>query len=238
MIKFDCIILAGGYGTRLREVVNDRPKCLAPIDNEQTPFLKILINYIEKYNVENIHLSLGYMSEQVINFINKEKFDKKIYYIVENTPLGTGGAIKNALKYINNDNILIINADTFFNINLNNFFNYHLFNNSKITISVKFKKNIDRYGFLEIKKNKVIKFHEKNFYEKGYINAGYIFIDKTFFLKHNTKEIFSFENDFLTKFKIINKINIFKSKGYFIDIGIPKDYFIFLNYLNKRKKNG
>ena len=92
---FDVIILAGGMGTRLRSVVSEVPKCMAPVSGH--PFLYYLLEYLKPYNPGKVVLSLGYMSEKVIDWVNTSGrflYDYPIEWVVESTPLGTGGGIK------------------------------------------------------------------------------------------------------------------------------------------------
>ena len=220
-----CIILAGGFGTRLKTAVSDRPKCLALINNYQTPFLELLINYLSLQGVTRFLFSLGFLHEQVLEYLTNNQKKLNYIYEIENTPLGTGGAIKNIFPKIEDDNVLIVNADTFFDINLADFLFFHKNNQSKCTIALKRLNNYDRYGTVRIdNKSKIISFIEKQYTEIGFINAGLIFLNVDYFNSFTLPTIFSFENDFLTK--IINSNNIFgyNSEGYFIDIGIPDDY--------------
>ena len=228
----ECIILAGGFGTRLSTAVNDRPKCLANISNEENiPFLKLLINYLLSYNISRLIFSLGHKSDQVINFIKSD--DIKISYIIliEKEPLDTGGAIKFALESSITTNPLIINADTFFNIDLNKLFNFHFTNLPLCTISLKKMTNFDRYGSVELNSNYFITtFKEKFFIKEGLINAGVMIINKNLFNTYSTPKIFSFEKDFLSKI-INNNLLGMEFDEYFIDIGIPADYYKCINEL-------
>ena len=93
------LILAGGFGSRLMPVVNDRPKIMADIDGK--PFLELLIRYLQKQNVNEIVLALGYLSEYIKNYFQDGKqYGVNIKYSVESFPLGTGGAIINAEKLL------------------------------------------------------------------------------------------------------------------------------------------
>jgi D-glycero-alpha-D-manno-heptose 1-phosphate guanylyltransferase len=112
MIK-TAIILAGGFGTRLSQVVSDVPKALAPIAG--LPFLEYLFSHLLQNNISNLVLSLHYRAEQIIEFSNQYTHLFNIQYVLEDGPLGTGGAIKRCLNTIDVQNILILNGDTFFN---------------------------------------------------------------------------------------------------------------------------
>jgi D-glycero-alpha-D-manno-heptose 1-phosphate guanylyltransferase len=223
----DAIILAGGLGTRLRSVVSEVPKCMAPICEK--PFLHYLLSYLSRFsNVKRIILSLGYKSEVVTDWIEAHKpFDFKYIYSIENKQLGTGGAIKKALTFTQSENVLILNGDTFFDVDLNLFVQQYKKNNSLITIALKSMIDFERYGNVEIdEKGIIIAFKEKAYCYEGQINGGVYILNtvNTNEIMNRLPEKFSFETEFL-KPQIKNEnIYGFIHNGYFIDIGIPDDY--------------
>ena len=121
----ECIILAGGLGTRLRSVINDKPKCLAIVNG--LPFLDYVLQILIKYNFEHFIFSLGYKSDDIISYINASNPNLNKTIVIEEKPLGTGGATKLALQYSKTQNVLIINADTYFNFNINLLYNFYFF---------------------------------------------------------------------------------------------------------------
>jgi D-glycero-alpha-D-manno-heptose 1-phosphate guanylyltransferase len=222
--KRECIVLAGGFGTRLKSIVNDRPKCLALINPPGLPFLNLLLGYLIKNNFNKIIFSLGFMNEKIIDYLNNCTISIEIEYVIENVPLGTGGGIKKAINIASSENVLIINADTFFDVNIDNLYFEHSKCNAICSIALKKMINFDRYGTVTLKKNKIQNFEEKRRMRKGLINGGVILLNKSKFLSFDLSDKFSFESDFLsvnTKEKLIFG---FESKGYFIDIGVPDDY--------------
>jgi D-glycero-alpha-D-manno-heptose 1-phosphate guanylyltransferase len=149
----------------------------------------------------------------------------EIVYSSEDTPLGTGGAIKKALSSISEQNVLVLNGDTFFDFNISSLYNTHQHNSSGITMALKPMKNFDRYGSVGIKNGAVISFEEKGFKEEGLINAGAYLIDCV--LMKDFKEFndtFSFEKDFLEYNITTIRPLAYIQDSYFIDIGIPEDY--------------
>ena len=110
----ECIILAGGLGTRLQSVVSDVPKCMAEVAGK--PFLSYLFDYAKKQQFDHLILSLGYKSEVVLQWLDGKSYPFRISYIVEDSPLGTGGAIKLAFDKVETDKAFIFNGDTFFNV--------------------------------------------------------------------------------------------------------------------------
>ena len=228
MIK-EAIILAGGLGTRLRSVVPDLPKCMAPVGGK--PFLYYIIAHFQKEGIRNFIFSVGYKSENIINFVNKEfrhagrQASDNFHFSIEEKPLGTGGAIKLSGGIASDHNILVCNGDTLFKIDLQKLSNFHLQHNADCTLCLKPMNNIERYGVVEMNNDASIKsFKEKQFYEAGLINGGVYALNIRNFMKENLPEKFSFEKDYLEKY--VTKRNMYAviQDEYFIDIGIPEDY--------------
>jgi D-glycero-alpha-D-manno-heptose 1-phosphate guanylyltransferase len=219
----DVIILAGGFGTRLKSVVSDMPKCLAKVSEK--PFLSYVLDSLISYNYTHFIFSLGYKSEFIIDFIETNYPQLNVTYSIEKDPLFTGGAIRLALEKCQKQNVLIINADTYFGFDLNKFLNYHIYQNSDISIALKYMVNFDRYGVVKFDENNIINsFDEKKFQESGYINCGYIIINKNVLMNMPLNIPFSFEKDFLFLNLSNLKVLAFVANAYFIDIGIPEDF--------------
>jgi D-glycero-alpha-D-manno-heptose 1-phosphate guanylyltransferase len=222
MIK-EAIILAGGLGTRLQTVVSDVPKSMAPING--IPFIGLVINYLQSQGIQHFIFSLGYKSEMLINFIESEypQLDKQ--YCIEEDPLGTGGAIMQACKKVNSENVLVLNGDTLFKINLKSLSHLHVLKKADCTIALKEMFNIERYGTVDMNNsNTVIAFTEKRFCQNGLINGGVYALNVKNFLKENLPPVFSFEKDYLERLFSIRAIFGLKYTTHFIDIGIPEDY--------------
>lgn len=215
----EAIVLAGGLGTRLRSVVSDLPKPMAPINDR--PFLEYILNYLKKNEITRVVLSVGYKWETIKEYFGNSFENIELVYSVEDEPLGTGGAIKKALTLCKEEKIFIINGDTFFDVNLQNL---ELKSNSKIILSLKSMKNFDRYGCVETNTEEfVTTFTEKGFREYGNINGGIYLMSKNIFDEFNLEEKFSFEEFMQKNFKQLN-ISTKVFDNYFIDIGIPEDY--------------
>ena len=215
--------MAGGAGTRLRSLVKDVPKPMADINGK--PFICYLLDYLAAYDVKKILLSVGYKYEAIKDYFGVQYKNMNIKYVIEDKPLGTGGALKKALMAAEGEEFMVLNGDTFFNIDLRKMIDFHHAEDSILTIAVKPMHDFDRYGAVNIKDSRVVGFEEKTFKRCGYINGGVYAMKKTisgFF--DPDKDAFSFEVDFLHK--KINNIRPFAfiSDDYFIDIGMPDDY--------------
>lgn len=219
------IILAGGLGTRLRSVVQDQPKALAPVAGK--PFLYWLITYLQKQGVTKFIFSLGYLHEQVETFL-KEQFPTLIYQsAIENEPLGTGGAVKLCLTFCEDEDILLVNGDTFFELDILSFYTNFVRTVSDCSIALTPMQQFDRYGSVTITSDSIItEFNEKKYCESGLINTGLVLFKKSVFESKTSSvcEKFSFEKDFIEPNISNLKITGYIANGYFVDIGIPEDY--------------
>ncbi|EHD2818451.1 NTP transferase domain-containing protein [Campylobacter jejuni] len=216
------IILCGGLGTRLKSIIKDIPKPMAPINDK--PFLEFIFEYLKKQGIKEVILAVSYKYEVIQEYFKDEFLGIKIKYSIEKEPLGTGGAIKEALKFIKNE-AYVLNGDTIFDIDLKKL----ILNNSKICLALKQMNDFDRYGTVELDSKNYIKlFKEKEFKKQGLINGGIYFLNKDIFNDFTLQEKFSFEEFLQENYeKLKAKAHIFDN--YFIDIGVPGDYRRFMN---------
>ncbi len=211
------IVLAGGLGTRLRSVVQDLPKPMAPINGK--PFLAFVVEYLKRQGIAEIILSVSYKYELIQEYFKDEFHGVKIHYNIEKELLGTGGAIKDALKLIKNE-VYVLNGDTFFDIDLKKL----VLNANKICITLKQMQNFDRYGTVNVDDQGVVtSFEEKIFKKQGLINGGIYLLKKDIFDEFSLGKKFSFE-EFLQENHKSLKIQTQIFDNYFVDIGIPEDY--------------
>ena len=218
----EAIILAGGMGTRLRKVIEDMPKPMAPVRGK--PFLYYLLRWLNQYPVDRLILSVGYKSETIFDYFGDSFGTLPIEYTTEKKPLGTGGAIKYALRKTYGENILVLNGDTWFPINLNEFFSFHSGNNNMFSVALKPMQNFSRYGSVQCHEDIIVRFNEKKFCSEGLINGGIYLINRDFIESRELPEVFSLENEILEKEagSGILKCSIFDAP--FLDIGVPEDY--------------
>lgn len=218
----EAIILAGGFGTRLQTVVNDVPKPMAPI--QKKPFLEYVFYYLKKYGITKITLSVSYKREIIQEYFGDRFCGIEVNYSIEEEPLGTGGAIQQSLKLCQNDTVYVINGDTFFDVDLNALLEVHKTKCADLTLTLKPMEDFDRYGIVQCDAQYRIEgFLEKEYRSQGDINGGVYIINRHIF-QNNTEDKFSFETFMSEHLKTLNMYAMI-SQGYFIDIGIPEDYF-------------
>ena len=163
------IILAGGRGKRLRPITDKIPKPLIPINDK--PLIERTIKYLKKYGITEIIISSGYKSDLIEKFLkNKKNFGCEIIFSNEKTPLGTGGAIKKALKHVDEESFLVLNGDIVTNIDLKKILR------KPNTIAANELKT--KFGTMEIKKNKILKFNEKKDVSDVWMNPGIYHLSK------------------------------------------------------------
>ena len=162
------IILAGGRGKRLRPITDYVPKPLIPIKN--IPIIEWQIKYLKKFGISEVIVCSGYKTEMIENYLTSKKLGIKITFSVENTPLGTGGAIKKAGKKINEKSFIVINGDVITNMDLKKLLKKE---NSIASIQLKTK-----FGILQTTDDKIIKFDEKKEIENLWMNAGIYHLKK------------------------------------------------------------
>lgn len=219
----ECIILAGGLGTRLSGVVSDVPKCMAPVAGE--PFLAHILNYLEQQFVDSVVFSLGYKSEVVIDYLRSKAYTFKSSWVLEKEPMGTGGGIKRALMKTHETEVFILNGDTMFNIDLRAM-KAAFRPEYKAMLALKPMQNYDRYGSVQMdEQQKITAFEEKQFRKEGLINGGVYLLNKEKENLSSFPEKFSFEKEFLEPETEKGTLQGFVSDTYFIDIGIPEDYY-------------
>lgn len=216
------IILAGGFGERLKKIIKGIPKPMAPIDGK--PFLEYLIMQLARQEINEIIISIGYKGEVIKEYFgNGKKRDVQITYSEEDEPLDTGGALKKAAELINDDYFIVMNGDSFLNTNFWEIISYCKTKKAIATIGLVYLNNTNRYGKVEInKRGEIIGFFEKKTCRNGFINSGiYIFNHRILNFIPNGKH--SLESEVFPS--LINKRLFGKEvNGFFIDIGIPQDY--------------
>jgi D-glycero-alpha-D-manno-heptose 1-phosphate guanylyltransferase len=219
----ECIVLAGGLGTRLRGAIGDFPKCMAPVNGK--PFLHYILNYLQEQGCTRLILSLGYKHEIITEWLQTETRPYAIDFVIEYEPLGTGGGILLALHQASAEDVFVLNGDTFFRVQLSDMYDFHVEQQAGTTLALKPMQNFERYGVVNTDdKNCIVTFEEKQYREEGNINGGIYVVNKAFVLQKNLPVKCSFEKDFFEAFVNEKRFSAYISNSYFIDIGIPEDY--------------
>ena len=222
------VLLAGGLGTRLRSVVNDRPKPMALIEDK--PFMEYVVKQLIHYGITEIIFAVGYKGSMVEDYFGDgSQWGIRVSYAYEEELLGTAGAIKNAGKFVTEEMFFVLNADTFYQINSNRFI--ALMKNSDIDMALVLRKvpDVSRYGQATLLDGRLTSFDEKvEEVREGTINGGF------YLIKHSLLDTIpegkvSLEHDMIPKWLSQGiKIGGIVNDGYFIDIGVPEDYYRFI----------
>ena len=217
----ECIVLAGGMGTRLRSVVADRPKCLAPVAGR--PFLDYLADDLKEAGFDHIILSLGYRHESVEAWAAARPDRDSFTCVVETEALGTGGGVRLALSQAREEDVFVMNGDTFFGVDFAAMQRFHRSSGATATLALKKMQDFDRYGEVVCDPDgRIAAFREKQPCREGLINGGVYLLQRH--ALQDMPEKFSLEKDFFTPLAAQGALAGFRSEGYFIDIGIPADY--------------
>lgn len=217
------LVLCGGLGTRLRSVVSDVPKALARIGGE--PFIGYLIRYLVRHGVRDIVLCTGFGAEQLAAYCGDgSRWGAHIRHSVEPSPLGTGGALKNAVHLAASDPVLVVNGDSFVNADVAKLRSYHLEKAAHLTIVVTEVADQSRYGGVRVARNGAVEgFNEKDSTGPGWINAGMYLMDRAIIESIPSGRMVSLERDVLPRY-IGNGGFAMEVAGTFIDIGTPESY--------------
>jgi D-glycero-alpha-D-manno-heptose 1-phosphate guanylyltransferase len=220
----EAIILAGGSGTRLKEVIADIPKSMAPINGR--PFLEYQLDLLDRWGITRVILSVGYQKEIIKQHFGPKYREIEIVYADEEEPLGTGGAILNSLQYVRGYSVFIMNGDTYFDVNMQRLDDFRRIKECDLCLAMRFEIDPSRFGLLEFdNNNRITRFFEKSEGpEEGYINGGLYVVRKEYLLRFGLPEKFSFEKDFLQKYYQTEEFYGMRCFSYFRDIGIPEDY--------------
>jgi D-glycero-alpha-D-manno-heptose 1-phosphate guanylyltransferase len=217
-------ILAGGLGTRLRSVVEDRPKVLAPVAGR--PFLAYLLDQLSWAGVRKTVLLGGFGADQLHEEFSTQYAGMKLEYSVESEPLGTAGAIRLALPFFEDETILILNGDSYCDVNLQKFWQIHQGECRRASMVLTQVENASRFGEVQLGPDDCIaRFKEKNPRSgPGWINAGIYLLERNLIEEMNTCQSLSLERDILPNWVAKGSLFGFRAGTRFIDIGVPESY--------------
>lgn len=219
----EAVILAGGLGVRLRSEVADLPKVLATV--RERPFIHYLLDFLCLSGVTRFVLATGYLHEAIEGSIGESWQSREVVYSRESEPLGSGGAVRLALRKVQQEHAFVLNGDTLFEVPLTAMMQRHVAIGSDVTLALKRVDAGERYGTVGLAADgRVTEFLEKRPVKKGLINGGVYAMRRSILEKSKLPDRFSLEEDFFRPFAGRIQIHGFIADAYFIDIGIPEDY--------------
>jgi D-glycero-alpha-D-manno-heptose 1-phosphate guanylyltransferase len=216
------VVLAGGRGERLRSVVNEVPKPMAPVNGR--PFLAHLLDRLERRGIDDVVLAVGYLKEPIMAAFGERHGKIRIRYTVEDEPLGTGGALRRALSLVDAFPAFALNGDTILELDYAAMRRAHDAAGATLTIALRRVSDASRYGAAVVEQGRLVRFEAGGAAAAGLINAGVYLFGENLLADPSLPERFSFERDFLEARAATLRPLAFETTGYFIDIGVPEDY--------------
>lgn len=217
----EAIVLAGGFGTRLRSMVPDLPKPMAPVAGR--PFLEILLNNLAHKGIHKVVLSLGYKADTITGHFGETYAGMQLTYTLEDEPLGTGGAVRLAMTESSADHVYVFNGDSFVDLELDAVENLWRANHHPIIVGIE-TPDTSRYGRLLTERGRLAGFAEKGIGGAGLINAGCYVLNRGQLDAYPPGKAFSLEADYFATAIRKEPFDVFVTAGHFIDIGVPEDY--------------
>ncbi|MFP5203832.1 MAG: nucleotidyltransferase family protein [Acidobacteriota bacterium] len=218
----EAIILAGGLGTRLAPRVSGLPKAMAPVAGR--PFLEILLRQLDRCGCTRAILAVGYLHAAIEDHFGAAFGGLRLDYSVEGAPLGTGGAIRNALVLAREEAALVLNGDTYLDADYAAMLRMHRAEGRPMTIAIVHQPDIARYGGVLVRERRIAGFEEKGRSGPGWINAGAYVLSREFPWPAEHADKFSIEKDVLAPGVGRLQPTAFPVEGFFLDIGVPEDY--------------
>lgn len=220
------VILAGGLGTRLREVLPDSQKAVAPVAGK--PFLGYLLDQVELSGIPRVILCTGHLGTDVERFIGRHWKRLKILYSHETQPLGTGGALRLARsRYPDSGEWLVMNGDSYCDLEVAQLWRKHQLHGLPVTLAAVSVEDGSRYGVLKCdSSHRLLEFGEKNQAGKQWINAGIYALSQPVLedlVRPEWISPLSLERDVFPQW-IPRGIQVVPQQGRFIDIGVPDSY--------------
>lgn len=220
----EAILLCGGLGTRLRSVVSDRPKPLADIAGKA--FMEYVTDALVSQGIDEIIFAVGYKGSMVEEYFGDgSRFGIQARYAYEEEPLGTAGAIRNAMHLLRGNSAYVLNADTYYKIDFSRLKELCREKELKMSLVTREVDDISRYGEVKMEQGILTGWNEKDAsHRPGAINGGIYLIDRTLMEQIPEGKV-SLENEMIPRWMEEGvKIGCLPNDGYFIDIGVPESY--------------
>ncbi len=218
----EAIVLAGGFGTRLATRLHGVPKPMAPVAGR--PFLEILLTQLQRAGCNRVVLSVGHLHRVIQDHFGASFLGMRVDYAIESAPLGTGGAIRLALKQIREESVLVLNGDTFLQADYADMMRFHAGCGAIATIAVVRQPDVARYGGVAVEGKRIVGFEEKGRTGPGLISAGAYVLPRNLAWPPTLARKFSIERDFFVPEIARLRPAAYVVDGFFLDIGLPEDY--------------
>lgn len=220
----EAIILSGGFGTRLSHVVSNVPKPMAPVGGK--PFLCYVLDRLVEAGIGHVVLATGHLHEVIDSYFRNGYRGMRITCSYESTPLFTGGAICQALQYIETEDFLVLNGDTLFDVDFQQLYDFHKAHNARLSVALRHMEDTGRYGSLRTDNGRITAFTEKaESCGEGDINGGIYCINREWLASLPLPAKFSFEKELMQPMAGQEGFYGLRFGSYFIDIGVPEDYW-------------
>lgn len=216
------IVLAGGFGTRLRARVSDVPKPMAPVAGR--PFLEYLLDRLAAAGCSRVVLATGYLSHVIEAHFGSAWHGMALGYSVETTPLGTGGAVLQALRDMDDEPALVMNGDTWLGLDIAAFVRWAREREPADCVVLRRVDDVSRYGAVALQGERIVQFGEKSGSGPGLINAGFYWLHRQPLEQHDWPAQFSLENDHFQRHLAELDLRGTVTDAHFIDIGVPDEY--------------
>lgn len=220
----NAIVLAGGFGSRLKPLTDNCPKPMLPLANR--PMLDYVVAQLYHYGITDVTFTLGYKAEQVYTFCSRYN-QITAHFSTEEQPLGTAGGVKNASEFLD-DVFIVISGDALNNVNLSEMIEKHLSSANDVTMTVTSVDNPSLYGVVNINEtDKVISFVEKPATREygNLVNTGIYVINKSVLSYVPSGVSFDFARNLFPTLLQTNKVGAYLHNGYWCDIGDKQSYF-------------
>lgn len=221
----DALILAGGLGTRLQSVVSDRAKPVATVG--ERPFVLWMMRHVAQSGlVKRFIVCTGHLAHSVRDSLGSEVSGVPVNYSEESRPLGTGGALRLALRRFDCKNtVLALNGDSHVGVEIGRLVSKFEPRAADFMLTLTRVDSTTRYGRVEMSGSRVNRFSEKGVEGPGWINAGvYLLSPGGCRRLAESPEVCSFERDVLPVALSAGRVMGYRARAGFIDIGVPEDY--------------
>jgi NDP-sugar pyrophosphorylase family protein len=220
-VNLPALILAGGFGTRLRGVLPELPKLLAPVNGR--PFVRYLLDRLERAGVREVVFCTGYRAEQIRAEFERSPTPITLKFSHETHPLGTGGAVRQALQVIDAESFLVLNGDSYIDCDLQPFMDWHNQHGRLGSLLLTHVDDASRFGTVVTDERGVIEaFREKEGRPvPGWINAGVYLLSRRLLEPLAEGQPYSIEKDLFPRW-LPHGLGGYRVQAAFLDIGTPE----------------